>query len=796
MDIFTVVKANIKAHRGQFVGVILMMTIAIASILSFTNVIFSIDDSIREANRITNTPDQNLIVERSVFTDEIYSTLINNDKISSVEKVEVLGLHAIKVPGDTDDIHTYNSQVFVMPDAGRYPLVNDEFTALSDEKLNVKPGEVYFDSGIATQMGVVPGDEVILKCESTTRTFIFAGYIEDPWGSVTIGWKHVVMNETDYNDFYNEVCETYAEFDIAREYDYYLVEINMTDPNLNVNEMNKIINENTGIYDLAQGSLSKNESTDYMGMMVIIVSSVLIGVACILYIVLMVVIANNISSTIKTDYKTLGVFKSQGFSSKKLRAIYLWQYMIAELIGAVLGIILSFVLLKVLLSKFATTVGVILTPSFNELLVSGVIIAILGISVIIISICTNKISRVSPHKAISEGRDDVSFSSRIMMPISKKLLSASVALRNITSAISQYVGIMITALIMVVLLVFVLIGGQCLSSKNTLSSLAVLPELGVAHYDNLTDEEKVELDELVSSYATIQEEYTVTSFYITCESTKLQCTIFEDPSVDPCIAQGRAPLYDNEVVIGTGVAERFGKEIGDTIVLTYNDYSYEYLISGICNTMIDVGMVVDMGYEAACHVGLEDRAMYFQHGFLLENPDNKNEWYPRAEADKIADAINERFDNVNAFSVDTNYMGSVMGDTIAFAGYVVYVLTALFVVIIVTMACTKCFNNERRMLGIYKAMGFTSGNLRTQFAFRFMIVFAVGSVLGLLVSALTVKSFFVFVFSTMGVANMRIDFVPVNYIMPLVVICISAFVFSYLASSRVKRIDINELIVE
>lgn len=46
--------------------------------------------------------------------------------------------------------------------------------------------------------------------------------------------------------------------------------------------------------------------------------------------------------------------------------------------------------------------------------------------------------------------------------------------------------------------------------------------------------------------------------------------------------------------------------------------------------------------------------------------------------------------------------------------------------VIVAMSCKKSFNIERKMLGVYKAMGFSSIRLRLQFVARYALVFLVG----------------------------------------------------------------------
>lgn len=61
---------------------------------------------------------------------------------------------------------------------------------------------------------------------------------------------------------------------------------------------------------------------------------------------------------------------------------------------------------------------------------------------------------------------------------------------------------------------------------------------------------------------------------------------------------------------------------------------------------------------------------------------------------------------------------------------IIYAISVVFSLVVVMMFCKKAFLQERRDIGIYKSLGFTSGKLRLQFAVRFLIVALIGSVLG------------------------------------------------------------------
>lgn len=812
MDIFSIIRANIKTHLGQFIGVILMMTIAVASILAFSNVILSTQKSVEQMTKDVNMPDLSMVVATSDLSDDIFSALNSNEDISDIIISDTLAIHGIRnseeraVVGEIStreqtvvSTKKYNSTCFALPDDGRYPKLKDDMSGFADTSIEVKEGEVYFASGIVSNMDIKIGDKIDLICEQHYITLVFAGYIEDYFGSATVGYKHVILNEKDYERFYNEVHETYDGLGFETDYTQTLVELCKSDPNMSDNDFNKSINDCSGLMNIAGGAISLNEVKYYSTLLFVVISSILIAVSLILFVVLLVVVTYNINSTIKTDYKNLGVLKSQGFTNRKLNQIYLWQYLSSEIIGMVMGLVLSFFILKVILNAFTPMAGFILNIYYSPFIVIGLVVGLLLVSCVAITLCASKVSRISPHKAISEGSDDISFKSRITAPIYKRLLSASLAFRSITSSLSQYIGVAFTAMVLLVLLVFTFIGGQCLSSKNTSKSVGGEGELVIYHYLNLTEDEKTQVNEIITSHATIQSSYCTCSQYVTANDRKSVCFIYTDSEDVRAMIKGRCPTYENEIVIGNGFADYNNLDIGDKIVLNNGDYSYEYIVTGFFCVTMDGGNVVSMSSEAAKHLGygLEDdsQSAYYRYGAFLLNEKNPSDYYPYEDAKVIAEEINTKFDTVNAVAANTSMFGPVE-EAINLVGYAVYAVAIIFVIIIVTMSCTKCFNNERRQLGIYKAMGFTSARLRLQFAFRFTIVFVIGGVLGLFVGGFTVSSFFGLLFGLLGSPKMVIDFVPQTYIEPLIVVAVSTFVFAYIASAKVKKVDVNELVTE
>ncbi len=115
--------------------------------------------------------------------------------------------------------------------------------------------------------------------------------------------------------------------------------------------------------------------------------------------------------------------------------------------------------------------SIISMPCDNKIAVIPSILIIIGViafSFIFIFLCTRKISKISPVRAISGNKDQIYFDSRIITPISKKLLSPSLALRQFVSAKKRYIGTIAITTILVFFMVSVSALGDIFNSKSAM----------------------------------------------------------------------------------------------------------------------------------------------------------------------------------------------------------------------------------------------------------------------------------------------------------------------------------------
>ena len=128
--------------------------------------------------------------------------------------------------------------------------------------------------------------------------------------------------------------------------------------------------------------------------------------------------------------------------------------------------------------------------------------------------------------------------------------------------------------------------------------------------------------------------------------------------------------------------------------------------------------------------------------------------------------------------------------------YTIYAFSIIFVLVVVSMICSKSFTQERRDLGIYKAIGFTSRKLRLLFALRFLIIAVIGSAIGIVLSRLFSSKALSMILRSCGISNFISKYQADTILIPVIILLGCFFLFAYIAARKVKKVEIRELVIE
>ena len=776
MEILTLLKANIRHKKGSFVSVVLLTLIIATSVTTILGIKDSAFQGVYASHDMVGTPDLWIEYYAYKLTDDMIREVENNARVKAVNVDEFLTVGKSLMNGNE-----YTNTAMLMKADGNTMLLKEDLSGLQEEVPMLKKGEIYVPQGLLSNVDGEVGQKVTLTTFGGDFEFTVKGVLLDPYfGASVIGWKRYCISEEDYNEIRGKIEKLEPEETQAIGK---FMEINKADNcSLTRSQFRRQLNKATGVVDLGYGSLTKDMSIYYTTLFPQIISSILLVFLMLLLAIVLIVTVHSITMEIESNFVTFGVLKAQGFGTGKIRALFLAQYLLAELLGAVLGIAISIPLIGALANIFVVIIAVPAVLSVPFAFIAVLLGILFLLSVVAIVIVTVKVQRISPVRAISGAKKEIYFDSRLKAAISRRLLSGSLAFRQFTSAKRRYFGTFIIVGILVFFMMTINVLSHTVSSKSASESMGmVVTEIDVSPMRKLTDKDFSEIEKEIEQSAKIQKRYYYTASYFSFEGEQIMCQTYKDPRVLPPL-KGRAPIYDNEIAVSPILLDEFGLEIGDEVIVGWEGEKEKYLISGTFQIMNDVGRCFVMSQKGAEKLGYD---AWLWGCYSLEDDE---------EADKIVDSLNKKFADVIEARRNQGMMDETYQTVILFMQIIIYVFSLLFSLIVVYMVCAKTFVQERTDIGIYKAIGFTAGKLRLQFAIRFLTAAALGSCLGAAFSYIFTARILELLLYGIGITSFKTTFGVLTFLLPICVISTGFFIFAYLSSAKVKKVEIRELV--
>ncbi|MHB8061879.1 MAG: FtsX-like permease family protein [Ruminiclostridium sp.] len=210
------------------------------------------------------------------------------------------------------------------------------------------------------------------------------------------------------------------------------------------------------------------------------------------------------------------------------------------------------------------------------------------------------------------------------------------------------------------------------------------------------------------------------------------------------------PKYDNEVVINGYIAEKFQKNVGDTISVKMGNSSAEYLITRLNQSSDYMGMDISMTFKGIKRMKSDYK--YNSINIYLVNGKDVNIFIDEITnkfSNQIAGTINSSELAKSQLGVYTSIMSIVISS--------ILIITALVVVMILYLIIKALIIRRRKELGIQKAVGYTTLQLMTQTSMSFLPVVFLGVILG---SIIYINPLLSVLFKRIGVMKVGLLYQP------------------------------------
>lgn len=773
--------ANIRNGKGAFKSIIVLMMLLT---FSFSGTV-SNDDRLSEARteRFSEAgmPDLLVSVYDDFLTEDMIGDVRKNPYVKDVElKPSLYFVNAPKVDNEELEIRLtvipYEDNLRVFDDDGCHFL---EDNSLSN-------GEIYLPYKLKLVDGFHKNATITLQTQNGyDETFTVKGYYEDIfYGATTTGHNCCVITRQDHARLLTKTDH------IDSEQRHLLLSQNLYingTGELSQTELCKELSRKTPLISTANTARTREMQTASIEMYSNIGTRVVAIFVLLLLTMILITMHNNIRASVEMDQAELGILKSQGFTALQISLVYVLQYTLALIIGAVLGILVSIPACRYLISMWKNLTGILSDTSVSYVkcaLMGGVIILI---CTLFIFISTSKIRRISPVCAIRGAKGEVYFDSRLNTRIRKKPLAFFLALRQLNTRRKSYLGTAFIVTLLTFFIVSIMILVQGLNVDQLFTDISGEISINDTNGFRLSDVEEVEtaVQTIDSGAALLTESY----HRMLVDGEHFAVHAYRAPEDVYKPMKGRVPKYDNEIMLTESVSKQIGKEIGDTVTLSYQGNESEFVVTGYFQSIWEFGLVTIVTPDGMQRAGYNE----VETAYVSVSDTSKQQ--------AIIDLLNTRYENkmkAEAYIENSTILTykKVVNILMYSMSSAIYAVLLTFAAVIVTMVCKRTFIRERTDLGIFKATGFTVGALRMQFALRFTLIALVGSAFGCTAGILWSRKLITYVLQIVGLSDFTTEYTPAMFILPAMILCLCFFLTAWIASRRIGTVNVRELVTE
>lgn len=790
MSIFKLVKANIKSKKDSFAGIMILIAIITCLLATIISINVCVEHQLDRAVKTANIGDMVYINTTASLNEEMMNKLMNIEEVDYIMRIESTSCNQFTANGKN-----HRSSVFFQayePDKQKYSFFDKEDSLQKPAK-----GEIYMPLCMASTLDCKVGDEVTVTSDLGDQTYKIARLFEEPFlGANAIGYKIILMNQDDLTEMRNHQ-------DIDTDCQLEMVHVYLTEQakKLSTSEQSKIfdkINKETQILSSCNTSLSLAATKEFTLMMNNILSVIITGFSVFLLLVVFIVISHSIGTSIEMEYVNFGILKSQGFTNALIRLSLVLQYLIAGIFGAVLGLIVSGFVTDALGNEFESVTGLVWKGNIQ---IGYSLLALFAIFLLLVGFAflkTRRISKISPVQAISLGREPVYFQSRMDLCIDhmgKLPLGLRLVIKSVLSKGKEYIGTIIIVILLTTFTIMATSMNQITDKNNMFSMMGMLDsdiEIRAEDSSLLTQEVKDKVCGIIEEETTITKQFLTTNSYFVVDGTQFLGRVIDKAEgvLEPAL-EGKNPEFENEIAITDVMSDEIGKGIGDVVVIDYNNVQKEFLIVGICKFMNDMGrnftILLNSVNIMNPEFGINDIEYCIKDTGKIPVVISKLEEEFKGYHGNVT-ITNTRKENDKQIDMIKN---SILGITMG-----IYVISLVFIAIIIGMTSRKSFLREKVDLGIYKSVGFTTKSLRLQFSCRFVMVTVIGTVLGALVNILTNDWVMSKMLYNIGITRFHTNYSFENVLVSIIWIVLCTFVFAWISSRKIGKVSCKLLIQE
>lgn len=778
--LYFIAKNNLKKKKSDAVVLTGLITLAVMMMYISITVLMGGNKMLDKVYEKTNAMDWHLGAQKA-GTEKVADILSEQEETQQVEVSDMLFVPVVTYRiGEGEE----KEFTFMFLDGNKdYEIgkVNTAFEGtLSDDQI-LLPYYVHASEGCEV------GDEISMIIGEGEYTFEVAGFSEDPVyaSPMTISLYQVFTSE-----------KTISEIKDTEMMEGCLWKVRLkegTDVTAFDQKVLERINQEVPMISQSFQTWSFDWEVAKLGnlMMANISMGILLVFAMILLAVTLVIIRFSIANFCELNMRNIGVLRASGYTSAQLVGSFMMEMLLLAVLGSILGIGLGTISGDLIGGIMSSLVGLSYQMGFDPASAAIVFGFCAAVVLFITWRCSRPFGKIPVLDALREGIVTHNFrKNHIPLETSRQPLVLALGMKAVLYAKMKHLGIL--GIVAVLSLSSCIGFGMYQNFAKDISYMMKLvgAECGDAAYVGEGLEQlgsEIEQLPVVEKVLYLKQSDVKVSFGE--KEANVTCTNWMEPEKreNHFLLEGRYPAYDNEVVLTNVVCDRLGVSLGDTIYIEGTQGQKDFIIVGIDQCISNMGMMVMTNFEGGARINGECKATQiyiYGTGELtyMEMLDYLNERFPEREAFDIVEG-NQTVTGVVSLAMEL-LCGIFLAVTVVVVLLVVYLLVKSKVI------------RERKNYGLYKAIGFTTGQLCMQTVMSNLPVMVTGAVIGAVSSHWLASKVALLGLSTCGIEKCEMSVAPHYMLITVALITIVAFTVALICSLRIRRIEPVKMLTE
>lgn len=794
MGILLIAKDNIKKKKGNAFILFLLVSMAVLLLYVGISVLSNMGNVIDSRNAAVNGADYFLLTP-SKYPDLAWDILNSSKDVKYLEREQAFCIPGVKFyKGNAASGNAHQLDfVFLEKDMGRKLSLID----LTDKGKEWKDNSIILPYYMKAGMGYKTGDTISLVYEDKTLKFEIYGFTEDIMFSTptNISAEKCFVSKA---YFQNEIKELGTKATVFR------------------GDLKEGVNSEKFEEDMGQILSSKIPDFQYLnnlslnydtmkygtGVTANIFMGVLTAFAVLLILIALIIVHFNVNNSIESNIKNIGMLEAAGYTSRQLWASDIMEFLIISIFGACAGLLGANAAAKAVGGMLSSSIGLRWLIGFDVIsaLISTALVIIAVLMAVMMS--SYKYKKIAPLDALRNGIHGHNFKRNyIKLDEAKLPLNFSIGLKNILYNKKKNIAVFF----IMVLLSFSANEAVSIYQNFALSQDKLIevtgfetPDVVVITKDNDKQNSAKTLDDMkqkVNSLDNVEQILEYTAYDMVCRNGENEETVNFDiydktgNLVVDNVVEGRRPKFDNEIMLTSLMAEKMDVALGDVVYVEMNGKAKDYLLTGISqgiNHLGKKGMITKEGLQRLnSEITPSSLYIYVKDGSDIKSVYNE---IKNILPDKNAEVINYQ-----------DYVSSTMNSIVNVmkALCLVMLITVILVLAMVLVLLIQAqLVRDKKILGIYKALGYTTGQLIIQTIMSYIPIVSAGAFAGCIAAWFGINPSFVLCLTAFGIKKCSMNISPAYMLGILVLISLWAGFIAVICSVRIRKIVPCEMIQE